>query len=77
MKSRYGIYNSKDVYFVIDVWIHPLLEERGDLADVSISDIAKDDLLESPLIVSLKQQMNEQVVMEDTVVLATPTIMTQ
>ena len=54
-----------------------MLEERGDLADISITDISKDNLLEPPLIVSLKQQRNKQVVMEDTVVLATPTIMTQ
>ena len=41
-------------YFVIDVGVHPLLEERGDLADISIMEISKHDLLKRPLIVSLK-----------------------
>ena len=32
-------------YFVIDVGVHPLLEERGDLVDISITEISKHDLL--------------------------------
>ena len=27
-------------YFAVDVGVHPLLEERGDLADISILDIS-------------------------------------
>ena len=49
----------------MDIRIHPILQERGDLVDVSITDISKDDLFEPPLIVSLKQQRNKHVVRED------------
>ena len=56
-------------YFVIDVGVHPLLEERGDLVDISVMDISKDDLSECPLIVSLKQQRHKQVVRENTLYL--------
>ena len=53
-------------YFAVDVGVHPLLEERGDLADISITEISKHDLLEYPLIVSLKLQRNKkQVVREE------------
>ena len=52
-------------YFVVDIRIHPILQERGYLADVSITDISKDDLFKPPLIVRLKQQRNKQVVRED------------
>ena len=49
----------------MDIRIHPILQEGGDLDDVSITDISKDNLFKPPLIVSLKQQRNKQVVKED------------
>ena len=45
--------------------MHSILQDRGDLVDVSITDISKDDLFKPPLIVSMKQQRNKQVVRED------------